>query len=76
MTEKHFEAFDRLIEDAFSNAFQKDRTGSPDSRQADAYESIDDYTNKTGKRFRMLKEQKDRGLTRDQAFDELYGDLN
>ena len=76
MTEKHFEAFDRLIEAAFSNAFQRDRKEGSVDRKTDIYESIDDYTDKTGKRFRMLKEQKDRGLTRDQAFDELYGGLN
>jgi len=37
------------------------------------YENIDDYQLKTGKRFRMLKEQKDRGLSREEAFEELYG---
>jgi hypothetical protein len=34
------------------------------------YESIDEYKQRTGKRFRMLKEQKERGLTREQAFAE------
>ena len=37
------------------------------------YESIEDYKAKTGKRFRMLKEQKERGLTRDEAFAETFG---
>ena len=36
----------------------------------EVYESIEDYTQKTGKRFRMTKDQKDRDLTRDQAFEE------
>ena len=34
------------------------------------YESIEDYTAKTGKRFRMTKAQKELGLTRDEAFSE------
>ena len=36
------------------------------------YESIEDYTSKTGKRFRMNKEQKERGLNREEAFGELF----
>jgi len=37
---------------------------------SEVYESIEDYTEKTGKRFRMTRNQKDRDLTRDQAFEE------
>ena len=44
------------------------------TQSADWYDSIEQYTEKTGKRFRMLKEQKARNLTREQAFEELYGD--
>ena len=40
------------------------------------YESIEDYTTQTGKRFRMTKNQKDRGLSRDEAFSEMYGGTN
>jgi len=36
------------------------------------YASIDAYTKATGKRFRMTKAQKERGLNRDQAFKETY----
>ena len=36
------------------------------------YESIEDYTTKTGKRFRMNKDQKERNLTREEAFRELF----
>lgn len=32
--------------------------------------TIQEYTEHTGKRFRMLKDQKARGLTREQAFEE------
>ena len=37
-----------------------------------SFTSIEHYTQVTGKRFRMLKEQKERNLTREQAFAELY----
>ena len=37
------------------------------------YESIEQYTEQTGKRFRLLKEEKERGLTREQAFKERFG---
>tara|TARA_R110001583_G_scaffold70825_1_gene199994 strand:- start:294 stop:533 length:240 start_codon:yes stop_codon:yes gene_type:complete len=36
------------------------------------YENIEDYTSKTGKRFRMNKDQKERNLSRDEAFRELF----
>jgi hypothetical protein len=36
------------------------------------YASIDAYTKATGKRFRMTKAQKERGLNRDQAFTDTY----
>jgi len=34
------------------------------------YESIEDYTAKTGKRFRMTKDQKARNISREEAFKE------
>ena len=37
------------------------------------YGTIDSYTKATGKRFRMTKAQKERGLNRDQAFKETNG---
>tara|TARA_R110000737_G_scaffold50703_1_gene71704 strand:- start:309 stop:632 length:324 start_codon:yes stop_codon:yes gene_type:complete len=40
------------------------------------YESIEDYTAQTGKRFRMTKNQKTRELTREDAFKEMYGGTN
>ena len=38
------------------------------------YESIEDYTTQTGKRFRMTKKQKELGMTREQAFKLTFGD--
>lgn len=36
--------------------------------------TLDNYHIITGQRFRMLKEQKARGLTREQAFNETHGE--
>jgi len=44
--------------------------------QHSLYTCIADYTEKTGKRFRMTKNQKARGLSRDEAFSEMYGGTN
>ena len=46
---------------------------SEEEAQTLVYESIEAYTSKTGKRFRMLKDQKARGLTREEAFTETFG---
>ena len=60
---------DVFKEDPLDKAFKK-------SDKAVAYSSIDEYTKATGKRFRMLKEQKERGLSREEAFQEIYGGKN
>lgn len=44
-----------------------------DPPQGSMYRSIEDYSAKTGKRFRMTREEKQRNLTRQQAFEERYG---
>ena len=41
-----------------------------DSKTYLEYESPEDYREKTGKRFRMTKDQKARGLLREEAFEE------
>jgi len=38
------------------------------------YSSIQEYTDATGKRFRMTKDQKARGLDREAAFREMFGE--
>jgi hypothetical protein len=38
------------------------------------YSNIEEYAEKTGKRFRMPKDHKEQGLTREQSFHKLYGD--
>jgi len=76
MTEINFKLLEDLIEQAFKGAFKKETNHKKIEEKTPVYESVEDYATKTGKRFRMLKEQKERGLTRDQAFNETYGGLN
>lgn len=38
------------------------------------YESVDDYKQKTGKRFRRTKDQMKRGLSIEESFAEFVGD--
>ena len=40
------------------------------------YSCIAEYTEQTGKRFRMTKEQKSRELSREEAFNETFGGTN
>jgi len=59
-----------IIDEAFSKVFtEKAEDSNPTSPP---YASIEEYTGQTGKRFRMSKDQKDRGLTRQEAFAELH----
>ena len=68
------------IEDIISDVFKEDPLDKAfrKSQKSVAYGSIEEYTKATGKRFRMRKEQKERGLSREQAFQELNenGELN
>ena len=81
--EKFFDELSSLINDAFDGVFgRKESTPelpklAPKKEQPQTpalYESIEDYTAQTGKRFRMTKEQKNLGMTRDEAFSLTFGD--
>ena len=61
--EKFMKLFDSLIEEVFEEVYSNSKSDL-------IYESIAEYTKKTGKRFRMTKEQKNKGLSRDEAFKE------
>lgn len=68
-----------LIEQEVKNKLSKkentmtDTNSTPSNTESSqSYSSIEQYTESTGKRFRMLKEQKERGLTREQAYAETY----
>jgi hypothetical protein len=74
-----------MIDDLFKTALsdkekpmQEQTQEAPTEEQTDnpVYESIEDYTAQTGKRFRMTKDQKSRNLSREQAFTETFGGSN
>ena len=75
--EEELEEGDRSI---FADLLPDEKTRkasfAPMKQPTTFYESIEDYTTVTGKRFRMTKEQKQRGLTREQAFTETFGGNN
>jgi hypothetical protein len=76
MKDKNFlddiaEAISSAFEEAFSYKNERVKPTEPESHTP-LYESIEDFTSKTGKRFRMTKEEKELGLTREEAFTQRY----
>jgi hypothetical protein len=67
--ESFFGVLSNIIDEAFNKVFTEKNEESKPSPQ---YASIEEYTEQTGKRFRMSKDQKERGLTREEAFAELH----
>jgi len=65
-----FGVLSNIIDEAFSKVFTEKKEESLPSEQQ--YGTIEEYTAATGKRFRMTKDQKERGLTREEAFAELH----
>jgi len=73
-----------IIDDAFDKHYNKEEKMetqpelAPQQEQpmTAMYESIEDYTTKTGKRFRMTKRQKELGMTREESFKLTYGGTN
>lgn len=64
-----------LLTKTFGKYYRKESTMNDNTQQAVdgtskryPYASIEEYSNATGKRFRMTKEQKERGLSREDAF--------
>jgi hypothetical protein len=77
--DKMLEMLTALIDGAFANHYSSKENkmntqSQPEVKPFDEliplYESIEDYTEKTGKRFRMTKDQKQRNLSREEAFSE------
>jgi len=76
---KKLENIKSFISDIIAQSFSEELSKGKDeelkvefdgSVLSEVYESIEDYTDKTGKRFRMTKDQKDRELSREAAFEE------
>lgn len=60
---------EQMVNDALARTLR-----SKDEPQGDPlFESIEAYTKATGKRFRMTKDQIDRGISREEAFKEFTG---
>jgi len=75
--ERSFKIIQDLIDKAFGTFWDKDKpSSSPTQVSESLYESIEEYTSQTGKRFRMTKEQKSRGLSRSEAFSEFVETLS
>ena len=78
------EVLTAMIDDLFKTALSDKEEPMQEQTQEVAetdtltpvYESIEDYTAQTGKRFHMTKDQKSRNLTREQAFTETFGGSN
>jgi len=65
--------FMKILEDLLDEVFDDSMEKHFDNKKPEViYENIEDYTSKTGKRFRMNKDQKERGLSREEAFGELF----
>lgn len=65
--------FMELLEGILDEVFKEGMEKHFDEKKPEViYENIEDYTSKTGKRFRMNKDQKERGLNREEAFMELF----
>lgn len=60
----NYDTLHKLVSDAIKTEFT-DQTKKPQK-----YSSIEEYTKVTGKRFRVTKEQKERGMSREDAFKE------
>ncbi|MFP6655509.1 MAG: tetratricopeptide repeat protein, partial [Myxococcota bacterium] len=67
------EIFQRVLKERQAEASRAPAQESDLPSQPPVYESIEDYASKTGKRFRMTKDQKSRELSREEAFNETFG---
>ena len=61
---------DDMISSIFSSSFKGKKVEEPQEEEADSPQTIEEYTQSTGKRFRMTKNQKESGLSRQEAFEE------
>ena len=61
---------DDMISSIFSSSLKGEKVEEPQEEEVDAPQTIEEYTQSTGKRFRMTKNQKESGLSRQEAFEE------
>jgi hypothetical protein len=65
------EKLEQIVSDAMARQLRGGENTQPELR----YESIEQYTQVTGKRFRMTKDQKARNISREEAFQEFLRNL-
>ena len=61
---------DDMISSIFSSSLKEKKVEEPQEEEADSLQTIEEYTQLTGKRFRMTKLQKETGRSRQEAFEE------
>ena len=61
---------DAMISSIFSSALKEEEGEVEEIETEDVPQTIEEYTQSTGKRFRMTKNQKESGLSRQEAFEE------
>jgi len=59
---ENYEKLQKIVADAMKNQLKGE------TKPVVKYSSIDEYKRVTGKRFRVTREQRDRGISREQAF--------
>ena len=76
--ESLFKMIDEIVAEVFSSSL-KDKN-LEEKEEYNGPRTIQEYTESTGKRFRVTKDQKERGLSREEAFKEnmikLYGSID
>ena len=73
-----FKMIDEIVAEVFSSSL-KDKN-LEEKEEYNGPRTIQEYTESTGKRFRVTKDQKERGLSREEAFKEnmikIYGSID
>jgi len=71
-TKERFEKFMNDIDNEFQRQLDNASENVPNFAKPEtaSYATIEEYKAATGKRFRMTKDQKNRGISRDEAFAE------
>tara|TARA_R110002110_G_scaffold153820_1_gene347369 strand:+ start:291 stop:533 length:243 start_codon:yes stop_codon:yes gene_type:complete len=76
--ESLFKMIDEIVAEVFSSSL-KDKN-LEEKEEYNGPRTIQEYTESTGKRFRVTKDQKERGLSREESFKEnmikLYGSID
>jgi len=67
---------EKIVNQSFDDGFGRDLPGDMLSGSRPRYSSIKEYTERTGKRFRMTKDQTGRCLTREESFEEFQQNLS